>query len=117
MVRRINVPATDDQRDAICRPSHGSAHLSDADLRRAPMPHVGGPVVGPGCPTVLIGGKPATRMGNSTAHGGTIAMGCQGPLVVCPNSTGTLPSVWVWCVGTAPHHWPPRSKPLLSQSI
>ena len=72
----------------------------------APIPHVGGPVVGPGCPTVLIGGlpaavvgdtctctgppdtiaagsatvmiggKPAARMGDSTAHGGSIVAGC-----------------------------------------
>ncbi|MDR1497338.1 MAG: PAAR domain-containing protein [Puniceicoccales bacterium] len=71
-----------------------------------PVPHVGGPVVGPGCPTVLIGkmpaarmsdqctcvgppdvilkgsmtvmiGKlPAARMGDSTAHGGVIVLGC-----------------------------------------
>ena len=71
-----------------------------------PVPHVGGPVVGPGVQTVLIGGmpaavvgdscicvgppdtiikgsatvlinkKPAARMGDSTAHGGTIALGC-----------------------------------------
>ena len=71
-----------------------------------PVPHVGGPIVGPGAPTVLIGnlpaavvgdmcvcvgppdtisigsstvficGKPAARMGDSTAHGGTIIIGC-----------------------------------------
>jgi uncharacterized Zn-binding protein involved in type VI secretion len=71
------------------------------------VPHVGGPVAGPGCATVLIGGipaalvgdmcvcsgppdsltmgsatvmvggKPAARMGDSTAHGGTIALGCM----------------------------------------
>lgn len=71
-----------------------------------PVPHVGGPIVGPGVPTVLIGklpaavmgdmctcvgppdtiikgsatvligGKPAARMGDSTAHGGTIVAGC-----------------------------------------
>ncbi len=70
-----------------------------------PIPHVGGPVVGPGVPTVLvgkmpaavvsdncvcvgppdtivkgsttvtIGGKPAARMGDTTAHGGQIAIG------------------------------------------
>lgn len=70
-----------------------------------PIPHVGGPIVGPGAPTVLIagmpaavvgdtcicvgppdsivmgsatvmiGGKPAARMGDSTAHGGTIVLG------------------------------------------
>ncbi len=70
-----------------------------------PIPHVGGPILGPGCPTVLIGGlvaavlgdvatcvgvpdtlnkgsatvkiggKPAVRMGDTTAHGGTITLG------------------------------------------
>jgi uncharacterized Zn-binding protein involved in type VI secretion len=28
-----------------------------------PIPHVGGPILPPGCPTVLIGGLPAARMG------------------------------------------------------
>jgi uncharacterized Zn-binding protein involved in type VI secretion len=72
----------------------------------SPIPHVGGPVVGPGAPTVMIGkmpaavlgdscvcvgppdslvkgsatvmigGKPAIRMGDSTAHGGNVAIGC-----------------------------------------
>ena len=71
-----------------------------------PIPHVGGPVTGPGCPTVLIGKmpaavvgdmcvcvgppdtialgsmtvligkKPAARMGDLTAHGGSIVLGC-----------------------------------------
>lgn len=71
----------------------------------APIPHVGGPVAGPGAPTVLIGSlpaakvgdmaicvgppdsiikgsatvmicnMPAARMGDSTAHGGTIMLG------------------------------------------
>ncbi|MDW7693774.1 PAAR domain-containing protein [Flammeovirgaceae bacterium SG7u.111] len=71
-----------------------------------PIPHVGGPITGPGVPTVLIGGmpaavlgdmavcvgppdtivmgsgtvmiggKPAARMGDSTAHGGSIVLGC-----------------------------------------
>ena len=70
-----------------------------------PIPHVGGPITGPGAATVLIGsllaacvgdmcvcvgppdtiaagsatvrigGRPAARMGDSTAHGGTIAIG------------------------------------------
>src|SRR4051794_8895440 len=70
-----------------------------------PVPHVGGPVTGPGMPTVLIGGlpaacvgdlcvcvgppdsivkgsatvqiggRPAARVGDTTAHGGTIALG------------------------------------------
>src|SRR5690348_15109923 len=29
-----------------------------------PIPHVGGPIAGPGCPTVLIGGMPAARVGD-----------------------------------------------------
>jgi len=70
-----------------------------------PVPHVGGAILGPGCPTVLIGGlpaavvgdmaicvgppdslikgsgtvtiggRPAVRMGDTTAHGGTVALG------------------------------------------
>lgn len=86
-----------------------------ADFHSCPMmtpagpvqiPHVGGPISGPGSPTVLIGsmpasvmgdmcvcvgppdsivkgsatvmigGKPAARMGDTTAHGGSIALGC-----------------------------------------
>jgi uncharacterized Zn-binding protein involved in type VI secretion len=70
-----------------------------------PVPHVGGPViaagvtcltgmlpqavvgdkaicVGPpdvivvGCFTVLVGGKPAARLGDQCAHGGKIVLGC-----------------------------------------
>jgi uncharacterized Zn-binding protein involved in type VI secretion len=70
-----------------------------------PVPHVGGPIVGPGAPTVLIagmpaavvgdmcictgppdtivkgsstvliGGKPAAVLGSQTAHGGVIVAG------------------------------------------
>lgn len=70
------------------------------------VPHVGGPITGPGVPTVLIGGmpaavvgdllvctgppdtiakgsatvliggKPAARVGDLTAHGGNIVLGC-----------------------------------------
>ena len=80
------------------------------DMHTCPMvtgvvPHVGGPIVGPGVPTVLIGnlpaavvgdmvtcigppdtiamgsatvligGKPAARLGDMTAHGGAIVLG------------------------------------------
>ncbi len=80
------------------------------DMHTCPMitgvvPHVGGPIIGPGTPTVLIGGlpaavlgdsavcvgppdtiikgsatvlignKPAARMGDNTAHGGIIVLG------------------------------------------
>lgn len=76
-----------------------------------PIPHVGGPIIGPGVPNVLvggmpavvagdicmcacpvdsivkgsgavlIGGKPAARMGDSTAHGGIIIGMCPTVLV------------------------------------
>lgn len=81
------------------------------DMHVCPMwtglvPHVGGPVLPPGCPMVmigglpaarvtdlcacvgppdmiamgspmvLIGGLPAARMGDMTVHGGVIVMGC-----------------------------------------
>ena len=29
-----------------------------------PIPHVGGPIAGPGAPTVLVGGLPAARVGD-----------------------------------------------------
>lgn len=70
------------------------------------VPHVGGPIIPPGCPTVIIGmlpaarvgdmatcvgppdviamgsvtviigGQPAARMGDQTAHGGVIVGPC-----------------------------------------
>ena len=76
-----------------------------------PIPHVGGPILPPGCPTVLIGGlpaarmgdmalcvgppdmivkgsstvliggQPAARMGDATAHGGVIVIGCPTVLI------------------------------------
>ena len=41
-----------------------------------PVPHVGGPIVGPGMPTVLI-----ARLGDQTAHGGQIMMGAFNVLI------------------------------------
>ena len=76
-----------------------------------PKPHVGGPILPAGCPTVLIGGMPAARatdmatcvgppdiltpgsgtcligslpavrMGDMTAHGGSIVVGCPTVLI------------------------------------
>lgn len=76
-----------------------------------PKPHVGGPILPPGAPnvligglpaarlgdmatcvgppdvimrgsaTVLIGGKPAARMGDNTAHGGIIVAGCPSVII------------------------------------
>jgi uncharacterized Zn-binding protein involved in type VI secretion len=40
-------------------------------LVTAVVPHVGGPIVGPGCPTVIIGGMPAARI--------TDVLTCAGP--------------------------------------
>ena len=61
-----------------------AARLSDMHV--CPMvtvvvPHVGGPIVGPGAPTVLIGGMPAARIGDMTAHGGVIVAGCPTVLI------------------------------------
>ncbi len=48
------------------------------------IPHVGGPVVGPGAPTVLIGGLPAARVGDMLVCVGppdTIVMGAPNVLI------------------------------------
>lgn len=75
------------------------------------VPHVGGPILPPGCPTVfigklpaarvgdmavcvgppdsiilgstsvLIGKMPAARLGDTTVHGGKIVMGCPTVLI------------------------------------
>ena len=80
-------------------------------MSTGPVPHVGGPILPPGEPTVLIGGlpaakvgdmavcvgppdslimgsatvmiggMPAVRMGDTTAHGGTIVVGCPTVLI------------------------------------
>lgn len=48
-----------------------AARLTDMHLcpmatpAELPIPHVGGPIIGPGEPTVLIGGLPAARLGDS----------------------------------------------------
>ena len=46
------------------------------DMHTCPMvtgvvPHVGGPILPAGCPTVLIGGKPAARVGDAAMCAGT----------------------------------------------
>jgi uncharacterized Zn-binding protein involved in type VI secretion len=86
------------------------------DMHTCPMvtgvvPHVGGPILPPGAPTVLIGGLPAARLGDMatcvgppdtialgsfkvliggqpaarmtdlTAHGGVIILGCPTVLI------------------------------------
>jgi uncharacterized Zn-binding protein involved in type VI secretion len=79
--------------------------LHTCPMTTGPVPHVGGPILPPGCPTVLIGGLPAAvmggqatcvgppdvlikgsatvliggraavRMGDQTAHGGVVTIG------------------------------------------
>ena len=56
------------------------------DMHVCPMvtvlvPHVGGPIVAPGAITTLIGGMPAARMGDLTAHGGAIVLGLPTVLI------------------------------------
>jgi uncharacterized Zn-binding protein involved in type VI secretion len=53
------------------------------------VPHVGGPILPPGCPTVLIGGMPAARMTDMATCVGPpdiIVMGCPKVLI------GNLPA-------------------------
>ena len=49
-----------------------------------PVPHVGGPILPAGCPTVLIGNMPAARVGDMATCVGppdTIAMGSATVLI------------------------------------
>jgi uncharacterized Zn-binding protein involved in type VI secretion len=85
-----------------------------------PKPHVGGPILPAGCPTVLIGGMPAARagdlatclgppdgivagsptvvigsmpaarQGDLTAHGGVVAAGCPTVLIGIPGQGQAL---------------------------
>jgi len=87
-------------------PAARASDMHVCPMFTGPVPHVGGPILPPGCPTVMIGGMPAARMGDmctcvgppdtiilgsatvmiggmpaarmgdSTAHGGTIVLGC-----------------------------------------
>ena len=58
-----------------------------------PIPHVGGPIVGPGAPTVFIGGLPAAKVGD-------IAI-CVGPpdSIVKGSSTVTVMGIPVARLG------------------
>lgn len=91
-----------------------AARLSDmhvCPMVTALVPHVGGPILPPCCPTVLVGGlpvarvgdmalcvgppdviakgsttvmaggQPVARVGDSTVHGGTIVVGCPTVIV------------------------------------
>ncbi len=86
-------------------PASRITDMHTCPMTTGPVPHVGGPIIGPGAPnvligsipasvmgdsatcvgppdsvikgsaTVLIGGKPAVRIGDSTAHGGVVVLG------------------------------------------
>ncbi len=51
------------------------------------VPHVGGPVIGPGAPNVLINGKPAALMGDSCTCVGAPDTIIQGEAAVLINGT------------------------------
>lgn len=65
----------------------GAARIGDmhvCPMTTGPVPHVGGPVSGPGAPTVLIEGMPAAVLGDITICTGppdTIVMGSTTVLV------------------------------------
>src|SRR5437660_987719 len=57
------------------------------DIHVCPMvngvvPHVGGPILPPGCPTVLIGGQPAARAGDLATCAGPPDAIAQGSTTV-----------------------------------
>jgi len=88
----------------------GDLHVCPVAIPPTP-PHVGGPIIGPGCPTlliggmpasvvgdqavcigppdmilagsftVLVGGMPAARMGDPCAHGGSVEIGLPTVLI------------------------------------
>lgn len=47
-----------------------------------PVPHVGGPIIGPGVPTVLIGGLPAAVVGDQCTCVGPPAQIVMGSMTV-----------------------------------
>ncbi|MGO9094061.1 MAG: PAAR domain-containing protein [Bryobacteraceae bacterium] len=93
------------------RPAARMTDVHVCPAANGPVPHVGGPILPPCCPTVLIGslpaarvgdmavcvgppaniimgsftvligGQPAARIGDNTAHGGVIVMGLPTVLI------------------------------------
>ena len=65
-------------------PAATISHMHTCPMSSGTTPHVGGPIIGPGVPTVLIGGKPAAVMGDQCTCTGppdVIAMGCATVLI------------------------------------
>lgn len=95
----------------MTKPAARVGDMHTCPIVQVTVPHVGGPILPPGCPTVLIGGMPAARvgdmctctgppdtiamgsatvlignmpaarMGDQTAHGGVIVAGCPTVLI------------------------------------
>src|SRR5579875_3850678 len=95
------------------------------------VPHVGGPIMPPCAPTVLVGGLPAARMGDlatcvgppdvitmgaatvliagqpaarvgdMTAHGGAIVLGCPTVMIGGPAAGGGAPPPATACMQSA----------------
>lgn len=108
-----------------------------------PIPHVGGPILGPGALTVLIGGLPAAcigdicmcvgppdvivmaaftvlvggrpvaRLGDMTAHGGVIMLGCFTVLIGGPGGGGGAGGAGGVAGGSGPNGMPVTTVPSL----
>ncbi len=63
------------------QPAARVADMQVCPMFTGPVPHVGGVLAAPAAFTVLIGGMPAARMGDSTSHGGVITLGCMTVLI------------------------------------
>lgn len=71
----------------------GSMHI--CPMTTSKVPHVGGPISGPGVPTVLIGGKPAAVIGDMCTCSGppdTIAQG-EATVIIGGKPAATLGSM------------------------
>ncbi len=65
------------------QPAARAGDMHVCPMLTGPVPHVGGPVLPPGCPTVLIGGMPAARVGDMAT--------CVGPPdVIIPPGAPTV---------------------------
>jgi uncharacterized Zn-binding protein involved in type VI secretion len=104
----------------MSKPAARLTDLHTCPLSDGPKPHVGGPITAPGCPTVIvggmpaarvgdvctcagppdaiaegsctvrIGGQPAARVGDKTVHGGVIVTGAPTVLIGDVGSDGRL---------------------------
>lgn len=62
----------------MSKPAARVGDMHTCPMFDGPKPHVGGPILPPGCPTVIISGMPAARVGDMATCVGppdTIAVG------------------------------------------